>query len=112
MSFPGGLSSFCERGRRSWAGSARGSLMGLPHPEAQLEDGGNGRDAGDPSSGKVPLSLSGLPAPQAPVELPPRKLPTPASSSLLRCWERGGRRFQPEESSWPWPSGIRYVKLS
>lgn len=110
MSFPGRLSSFWERGHRSWVGSARGSLTGLPHPEAQLEDGGNRRDTGDPSSRKVPLSLNGLPAPQAPVELPPRKLPTPFSSSAQMLEE--GRWFQPEESSWPWPSGIRYVKLS
>lgn len=91
MSFPGRLSSSWETGHRSGAGSAWGSLAGLPHPEAQSEDGGNRGDTGDPSSGKVPLSLNGLPAPQAPVEPPPRTLPTPSSSSSLpKCWKRGG----------------------
>lgn len=61
MSFPGRL-SFGERGDRPWTGSAWGSLLGIPHPEAELEDGGKKKETSGPSSGKPLHSLNGLPA--------------------------------------------------
>ena len=85
--------------------SALGSLSGIPQPEALLlEDGDTRRKTRDSPSGAVPLSLKGLLSPRAPVEPGPGKLPTPLSSSLLKCSERGQPRQR--RAAGPGPQGL------
>lgn len=84
MSFPGGLLSFGESGDRPWAASSW-PLTGCPHPEAQVEDGGNRKETSGSSGRTAPLSLDGVLYPQAPAELPPRNLPTPFCP--LKCFK-------------------------
>ena len=87
------------------ADSALGSLSGIPQPEALLlEDGDTRRKTRDSPSGAVPLSLKGLLSPRAPVEPGPGKLPTPLSSSLLKCSERGQPRQR--RAAGPGPQGL------
>ena len=87
------------------ADSALGSLSGIPQPEALLlEDEDNRRKTRDSPSGAVPLSLKGLLSPRAPVEPVPGKLPTPLSSSLLKCSERGQPRQR--RAAGPGPQGL------
>ena len=87
------------------ADSALGSLSGIPQPEALLlEDGDTRRKTRDSPSGAVPLSLKGLLFPRAPVEPGPGKLPTPLSSSLLKCSERGQPRQR--RAAGPGPQGL------
>lgn len=69
------------------AGSAWGSLTGLPQPEAQWEDDGNRRQTSRSCGRTAPLSLNGPPRFPGPAELSPRKLPTPFAPSPLKSWQ-------------------------
>ena len=105
MSFLGRHLSSQESGDHPQADSALGSLSGIPQPEALLlEDGDTRRKTRDSPSGAVPLSLKGLLSPRAPVEPGPGKLPTPLSSSLLKCSERG--QPQQRRAAGPGPQGL------
>ena len=102
MSFLGRHLSSQESGDHPQADSALGSLSGIPQPEALLlEDGDTRRKTRDSPSGAVPLSLKGLLFPRAHVEPVPGKLPTPLSSSLLKCSERGQPRQRRAAGSGP-----------
>ena len=80
-------------------------ISGIPQPEALLlDDGDTRRKTRDSPSGAVPLSLKGLLSPRAPVEPGPGKLPTPLSSSLLKCSERGQPRQR--RAAGPGPQGL------
>ena len=105
MSFLGRHLSSQESGDHPQADSALGSLSGIPQPEALLlEDGDTRRKTRDSPSGAVPLSLKGLLFPRAHVEPVPGKLPTPLSSSLLKCSERGQPRQR--RAAGPGPQGL------
>lgn len=94
-------------------GQVLGGLhLGFSHgpPPSRSPAGGWCRLEGDKwfISGKAPLSLNGLLAPQAPSELLPRKLPVPFSTSA-QMLEEGVAR---PKSCWPWPSGNWCAKPS
>lgn len=63
---------------QSWAGSASGSLTGLPQPEVQWEDGGNRRPTSGSRGAATPCSLNGPPASQAPQNKRPESYPLPS----------------------------------
>lgn len=86
------------------AGSAWGSLTGLPQPEAQWEDGGNRRQMSRSCGRTAPLSLNAPPATsQAPQNYRPESYPLPSPPLHSKA---GRRASLTEESHWPWPSGL------
>lgn len=85
------------------AGSAWGSLTGLPQPEAQWEDGGNRRQTSRSCGRTAPLSLNGPPASQAPQNYRPESYPLPSPPLHSKA---GRRASLTEESRWPWASGL------